>query len=165
LVAWVDEGLGDLIGDLEGRDPESPCWTFSDDKRLLFWFRRQTLETTLHRWDAQVSLGDAEPLDPDLAAVGIDEWCELEQHRWYSPSSGAAGTVHLHGTDADGEWLIEADGETFTWSRGHAKGDVAMRGALCDLYLVLWNRRPLTAIELFGDVELAQRFLDRAEVG
>ena len=44
--------------------------------------------------------------------------------------------------------------------REHAKGDVAARGTASDLLLFLWGRVPATALEVFGDAELLDRFQD-----
>ena len=52
------------------------------------------------------------------------------------------GTLHLHCTDVEGEWLVaRRDGEV-TVTREHAKGDVAARGSASDLFLFLWGRVP-----------------------
>ena len=64
------------------------------------------------------------------------------------------GTVHLHCTDVDGEWLVaRRDGEV-TVTAEHAKGDVAARGSASDLLLFLWGRVPADALEVFGDADL-----------
>ena len=47
-------------------DPATP--------RLLFWARRQAMETTVHRVDAESALGRCTPLAPDIALDGIDEF-------------------------------------------------------------------------------------------
>jgi predicted lipid carrier protein YhbT len=68
------------------------------------------------------------------------------------------GTVHLHCTDVDGEWLFtRRDGE-ITVTAEHAKGDVAARGRASDLLLFLWGRVPATELEVFGDAALLERF-------
>ena len=43
-------------------------------------------------------------------------------------------------------------------TREHAKGDVAARGTASDLLLFLWGRVPATALEVFGDAALLDRF-------
>ena len=47
----------------------------------------------------------------------------------------------------------------------HAKGDCALRGAASDLLLVLWHRLPLSAIEVMGDVGVAERFAAHTRLG
>lgn len=74
LLAWYDEGAGVLL-DLLGRsDPDTPCWAFGPKPSTArFWFRRQAHEHAVHAVDALASQGRPRPLDPLLAADGIDE--------------------------------------------------------------------------------------------
>jgi hypothetical protein len=70
--------------------------------------------------------------------------------------AGAGGTIHLHATDdgleGTGEWLIELSPDGIRSERGHAKGDVALRGRAEDLLLWAWNRVPVDdRFEVFGD--------------
>ena len=51
------------------------------------------------------------------------------------------GSVHLHCTDVDGEWLVVGEpGRRPVVTREHAKGACALRGPAADLLLVLWRR-------------------------
>ena len=68
------------------------------------------------------------------------------------------GTVHLHCTDVEGEWLLHVDGRV---ERAHAKGDLAIRGAASDMLLALYGRVPVDKLELIGDATVAAEFLDR----
>ena len=68
-------------------------------------------ETTVHRADAELALGVADPvIDPVVAADGIDEFLfNLPSARRPYPhlaSLPTGASLHLHATDADGEWLI-----------------------------------------------------------
>ena len=47
--------------------------------------------------------------------------------------AGDGVTIHLHATDAPGEWMIERTPDGFTYAHGHGKGDVALRGPISDL--------------------------------
>jgi hypothetical protein len=46
--------------------------------------------------------------------------------------------------------------------RRHEKGDVAVRGTGSDLDLFVWGRVSSSALEVFGDVALLDRFQDAA---
>lgn len=123
------------------------------------WFRRRVcLETAVHRWDLQDTVGVAEGISADLAADGIDEWLELARQR---PGVEPTGSVHLHGTDTEdgGEWLIES-GSPLRWSKTHAKGDVAVRAPLSDLYLALWGRVDVETLDHFGDLDVFGSLVD-----
>ena len=94
-------------------------------------------ETAVHRWDAAHAVGQPDDIDAVVAADGIDEFLTLLRRTWSGIDADAlGGTVHLHCTDtARRKWFVlvaDADGITFT--REHAKGDVAIRGtgrAIC----------------------------------
>src|SRR5262249_8542010 len=80
----------------------------------------------------------------------------------------AGQTIHLHATDgafsgADGalvtvspqagEWLISLTGGGYTWSHGHAKGTVPVRGPAAPLLQFVYGRvRPDDEnLAVFGD--------------
>ena len=63
------------------------------------------------------------------------------------------GTLHVHCTDTDGEWLLTSSGSDLVVTKEHAKADVAARGAASDLALWLW-RRGDAGVEFFGDQSL-----------
>lgn len=156
-LGWYEAGLAALLEVLDAADPTTPVWTFGADRTAGFWLRRMAHETTVHRVDAEQATGAVGPIAPDLAADGIAEVLEvflpLLARRRTDP---APGTVHLHTTDVEGEWLITF-GDPITVTQGHAKGDAAVRGPASELYLWLWGRAPIDGLEVFGDAALADR--------
>jgi uncharacterized protein (TIGR03083 family) len=164
---WFATGVDQLVATFDGADPDTPAWAFVGPGTVGWWLRRQTLETAMHRWDAQLAAtGASDPVDAEIAAIGIDEWCELESARWFRPSDETAMTVHLHATDdpagsdeLPGEWFLEADSAGLRWSHGHLKGDVAVRASRQDLWLAIWRRLPLSAVEVLGDADRLDDFL------
>jgi hypothetical protein len=86
--------------------------------------------------------------------------------RWVAPGAAPlGGSVHLHCTDVDGEWLLTADADgTDVVTREHAKGDAAMRGPAHDLLLVLWRRQSLDTIDVIGDRAVAERLVARTRL-
>ena len=119
-------------------------------------------ETAVHRVDAEHAAGREHRLAPDFAADGIDEFLEFFFPLADSDAPSLAGSVHLHCTDAEGEWTVRSDlhgGHTV--ARDHAKADAALRGAAHDLLMVLWRRSPLDRVTVFGDVALATAFVNR----
>ena len=159
VVTWAREGLDQLLSAIEALDADSEVETWLDRQPAVFWARRMAVETALHRVDAEAAAGDATPIDTDLAADAIDELFEVVLT--YSgtgelPRTGA--TIHLHATDdalaevdGAGEWLITLDPEGVGVTHEHAKGDVAVRGPVSDLLLLLWNRRDAEGLQVFGD--------------
>lgn len=167
LRTWAEDRAARLVAALGAADPDQDCWTFGLPRSVRFWFRRQALETTLHAWDAEGSVGAPGRLDPDVAAEGVDEHLTVVVPRSVGrhPDAWKGEAVHLHRTDGDGEWVVRLgpDGDVAT-ARAHEKADLALRGTAEALWLWCANRAPADAlgIERFGDEEIAERW--RAEM-
>ncbi len=160
---WLQAGAETLATKLEAKDPAAPCWTWVPfDHSVGFWARRTAQETAMHRWDAQHTGGAEDAIDGPLAVDGVDEYLTLVP---YFPGRRFpdSGSVHLHSTDAPGEWLIRFDGDAMHVTREHAKGDVAVRGPASDLLLVLYGRKPTNEVDIFGDAALFERFREQAK--
>ena len=163
LLGWARERADLVLAALGAADPDADCWTFGLPRSRRFWFRRQALETTLHARDAQEASGPPAPVDPEVAADGVDEYVTVMIPRWVSrrPEGWDGQTVHLHRTDGDGEWLVRLgpDG-TAQVERSHGKGDLAVRGPAEALWLWTCNRAGLDeqSVEVFGDRDLAARW-------
>lgn len=159
-VAWFEEGLADLADALEAADPDEVVWTFpGGGGKARFWFRRQAVETALHRMDVESAFGPPGPVDVELALAGIDEMLDV----YLAPRRGdLGGTVHFHTTDsAHGEWTVldDPDGPGLMIGHGHEKGDVALRTTAGDLLMWLWGRPvPEDRLEVFGDHAILERW-------
>jgi uncharacterized protein (TIGR03083 family) len=151
LAEWYDAGAAALVARLEAMDLAATWPTWAGPQPGTFFPRRMAQETAVHRWDA-----DGTPLDPALAVDGIDEHLELMAPRIPAERfDGVAGTIHLHATDADGEWLVTVGADGIAFEHGHAMGDVALRGTASDLLLWVWGRQqPDDRYEVFGDPAL-----------
>lgn len=151
MIGWFEGGATALIDALGSMDVEATWPTWAGPQPGRFYPRRMAQETAVHRRDA-----DPAPFDPELAVDGVNELLEL-----FAPLAapdklaGHTGSIHLHATDADGEWLVHLTPEGIRFEHGHAKGDVAIRGAAGDLLLWGWNRVPVDErFEVFGDAAL-----------
>ena len=175
LLAWYRNGLQTLVEALSV-DPDTPAWTFSPSApdNVGWWLRRQSLETSVHRWDVQAAVGSppvgsatgggsatsgsaTDPIDTDLAVEGVDELLTdfLPGRLASGPIPALTGTLHLHTTDTLGEWWLNFDPGGLETRREHAKADTAVRGPASGLYLWLWNRLTPEAagLEVFGRPE------------
>jgi uncharacterized protein (TIGR03083 family) len=144
LLPWFRQCHATMMAALAA-DPGTEVWTFSPlgNNTVGWWRRRQALETTVHRWDAEVAAGlDPRAVDADLAADGMEELLTEFLPLWKDSDQAKAmsGTLHLHSTDAECEWTVDMDASPPTARREHAKGDAAIRGPASSLYLWLWNR-------------------------
>ncbi len=171
LLPWFRTRLGELLEALSG-DADAPAWTFPPNapNTAAWWQRRQALETVVHRWDVQTAAasGPVDPIAPDLAVEGVDEFlADFLPRVIAADASGAlTGTLHLHATDTPGEWWLDFDAEGLATRREHAKADTAVRGPAAGLYLWLWNRQSPEAagLEVFGRVETAVGWPDAVKL-
>ena len=161
LSTWLIDGANHLVDAFDAAGPDghvsSPGW----EHPARWWLRRTTHETILHSWDAQAAIGTPEAMPSAMAIDGIEEVMEV-----FIPAGlnqlafGTRSTIHLHCTDADGEWLVTMGEGTTVVERKHAKGDVAVRGSASDLLLWCWNRVSPDRLEIFGDRSILDRYRD-----
>jgi uncharacterized protein (TIGR03083 family) len=173
LVTWFRAGADQLADVLEGADPAGPAWNWSGEQlSIVWWHRRMAHETAVHRWDIEHAVGGAPaPLDAGFAVDGIDELLDtilarMARRTEQGPFPPDGATAHLHATDADGEWLLTFRGTTVEVARGHAKGDVALRGPASDLLLFLWKRLGPDApgLEIFGDASVLDLWVEETRL-
>jgi uncharacterized protein (TIGR03083 family) len=166
ISAFVRTGAVDLDAALAARSMDSPCWNFLDSPAFAeFWFRRQCHETAVHRFDAELAI-DPRAISTTPAALavdGIDEYFVIVGKRLLPERSlkSFGGTVHLHATDIEGEWMIDLTDGVLTVTHGHGKGDAAIRGTAADLFLGVWGRIDLRTddrYERFGSAEVIEVF-------
>jgi uncharacterized protein (TIGR03083 family) len=161
---WFAEGADSLVTSLGGASPEEEVWTWSPDHTVRFWARRMAHEVAMHRWDAQRAAGDAEPVERELAVDGIQEMFDLVPVRLAAEAPRGSGeTIHLHCTDGDGEWMVRFSENGLVVTNEHGKGDVAAKGTASDLLLLVWGRIPATAVEVFGDAALLDRWQEQTK--
>jgi uncharacterized protein (TIGR03083 family) len=173
LGNWLRDGTDELVEAIRAAGPQAPVWSWADDSSVGFWARRMAYETAVHRADAELSLGRKFALETDLAADAVSEWLgllSLPQAVEFRPElaelRGEGQTLHLHSTDPGlgdaGEWIVRRTPSGPVWEHGHAKGDVAVRGAVVDLLLVLLRRVPpaQAPIEVLGDAAVLAHWLE-----
>ncbi|HEY6747192.1 MAG TPA: maleylpyruvate isomerase family mycothiol-dependent enzyme [Mycobacteriales bacterium] len=165
---WIREGAAELTGAVRTVGPSTTVWSWAGGSApATFWLRRQLYELVVHTADAAPAVGRTLEIEADLGADGIDEWLEILPHApGADPEALRAGrSMHLHATDGElgpaGEWLLRGAADGFEWSHGHAKGDVAVRGAAGALYLVLHRRLPADdpRVEVLGDRQVLDSWL------
>lgn len=170
-ISWLQGGARRLLDAVELTGAETPVWTFLGPRPANWWLRRWLHEIAVHRADAAIAVGGEFTLAPEIAADGITE--QLERIAIQAGGGGAelpledGQTLHLHATDDGlgeaGEWTIAVDDDRITWSHGHGKATVALRGGATELLLAMLRRVPLagTGIELFGDDAVWRTWLAR----
>jgi uncharacterized protein (TIGR03083 family) len=171
LIAWYRAGAARLADAIDGMDRAAEWPTWAGPRPARWVARRMAQETAVHRWDVQQAVGEPAGIDRDLAVDGIDEFLEVFVPLVPPERLTRTGTLHLHATDPGlegdaGEWLVELSGDGIGSSRGHAKGDVAVRAAAGDLLLLVWNRVPGgdSRYEVFGDASLLAHWRDTVAI-
>jgi uncharacterized protein (TIGR03083 family) len=165
LIAWWDGEYQQLMALLTELDPQMPAWHWAPAPKLAgFWHRRMAHETAVHRWDAQMAVGQVEPVETRLAVDGVaevlDSWLPAERRKGPADRSGM---VQLVATDASHEWFVRLRDtgvallDTDTWldhDEHHTR--VLARGTASDLLLALYGRVPFEMLETSGDVTLLE---------
>ena len=168
LLAWFRQGHAELLQALEAADPGADYHAFlpGELKGTRFWARRQAHETTVHRVDAQIVAGVVSPSTTDFAVDGIEEM--LHGFLARRPSTLTAEqpyTIVLVSTDHPQAWRVRVDAEgASTAPDDGAGGSTRVYGSAFDLYLLLWNRRPLEGLEVQGPTEPLEHYRAHAHV-
>jgi uncharacterized protein (TIGR03083 family) len=171
-AGWLAEGHRALVAALEAADPEAPIWTWAGPRTNSFWARRMALETAVHRWDLESAHGEPAPVDAALAVDGIDEVLEVFLPARRASRSGMkpwrfggeGERLHLHATDAPGEWVLRFAGGDVEVAREHARGEAALRGPASELLLVLYGRAQPGRAELLGDPAVLRLWTETARI-
>lgn len=164
-----------LVAALAAADPAEKAWSWSAEQTVGFTFRRQAHEALIHRLDAEQTAGAVTPLDPDLAADGVDEaldimfggtpgWgsftgtgrhvrvdiSDLDESVW-------VGTGRFTGTDPeDGKTYDEDDIAKVAPRDGEP--DAVVTGPAAALDAWLWRRGPADEITVTGDDAVVAHF-------
>ena len=161
LSQWHADAFSALTDLMTERAPDAEAWTWDPQQQSMsFWWRRMAHEATMHRWDAESALGiTPAAIAPEFAVDGVDEIFDVYVRlRRPDGFAGSGETVHLHATDADGDWVITRTPVGMAVERTHAKTDVAVRGPAQDLLLFVWGRIDPERLEAFGRTDLLEEW-------
>ncbi|HZX56176.1 MAG TPA: maleylpyruvate isomerase family mycothiol-dependent enzyme [Ilumatobacteraceae bacterium] len=154
-TAWLRHGADALCATLQAADIGIDYATFLADPpspSLLFWARRQALETTVHRVDAESALGRCSLISQEVAIDGIDEFLTgfvpRSRTKLYSES---ARSLQIAPDYSDQRWTVSIGSDLPSTERRASDADCIVSGPAGDLYLALWNRAPLDGLRVEGD--------------
>ncbi|WJV50728.1 maleylpyruvate isomerase family mycothiol-dependent enzyme [Streptomyces flavofungini] len=173
LGAWLTEGAALFAGALREAGPHARVWTVAPGGTPVFWARRMTVESVVHRADAVGAVDGTYALDHDVALDALAEWLGfLELPQVYESVEamrallGPGRTIHFHVTDAapgaEGDWRIDLTGEAPAVRRSTAadrtpeEAAATARGSAAALLLLMYRRDSLLEdkAEIVGDREL-----------
>jgi len=147
LAGWYATGLAELVATLRTVDPDAPAWHMSPaaTHTARDWSRRQAHEHVVHRLDLEAAAGVPHaPVDPELAADGVDELLGIVLPRWQhaAPLTTGRARVTVTAVDVDRCWLVEVgDGTVRTVEAPTGEpGDTTLTGTAEQLLRRLWGR-------------------------
>ena len=165
-LATFDSRYAEVVRVLESVDADLPAYNWAPQaKRAAFWHRRMAVETAVHRWDAQVAAGPAEPVEAKLATDGINEVVDsmLPAGHRRGTVEGVRGVVALHAADVGQDWYLRLRGEGIALldtdtilDDDHPHERAQATGTASDLLLALYGRVPYDVLEVAGDPRLLQ---------
>jgi uncharacterized protein (TIGR03083 family) len=164
LIEWFRSGWQKLADLLDASADETPAWSWSGDNRVGFWRRRTTLETLVHRWDAENATGAGTSLDPELSSDGIDEMLFVMLATDDSPYKGKNGTIEIAPSDAAERWVLPLDEGTHpvaSRAKGESSTSIAEARIVApaeSLLLFLWGRLGPEDVTVEGDRALFDDF-------
>lgn len=173
LAASLADAAAALAATLTAAGPDAQMWcAVSGGGSAAFYARRFAFETAIHRADAALALGVGYTLEPDVAADGVDEWMELgclpfhfDVHPWMRELLAPGRTIGLHATDTDAHWLLDLTGDVIAWRPADEPAAVEVRASATDLLLVIYRRRPVAGLDVTGDANLVDFWLERVGFG
>ncbi len=160
---WWQQEFDQLLTVLDGLDPETPAWNWAPQpKRAAFWQRRMAHETVVHRWDAQLAISAAEPIEAKLASDGVSEvldtWLPAGRRIINQPRYGV---VQLVAVDTGQEWFLRLRGEGVALldtdtllDTDDPRARVHVSGTASDLLLALYGRLGFDLLAVTGDATL-----------
>jgi len=152
---WLRRGADALCDTLEHADIDIEYAAFLSDPatpRLLFWARRQALETTVHRVDAESALDRCNLISHEVALDGIDEFLTGFVPRASSKlHSDSPRSLQIAPDYSDKRWTLSIGRDVPVTERRATDADCVVSGPAGDLYLALWNRISLDHLRVEGD--------------
>ncbi|WP_199510610.1 maleylpyruvate isomerase family mycothiol-dependent enzyme [Nucisporomicrobium flavum] len=164
LLAWFTASTQELLNALREAGPDRGCrtwWGASQSPQTSGAVaRHQVQEGAVHTYDAQLALGDPQPLPVEIALDGVEEFqltCCATTAAW--PHEPAV--VDYHATEGLSLRLrLSADGARVTrLQSADDKPDASLRGTASDLVLVFYGRIPLDSVELAGDRRVFEQLI------
>lgn len=123
LCDWFEDGARLLVATMRSTEADAACPNFNpgSPSTVAWWIRRQLHETTVHRWDVESAFGATSPIDPSIAADGIDEFFDTFVRG--RGKHGLDSTARFETTRPKHRWTLRpaAKPAESTWARFHRR--------------------------------------------
>jgi uncharacterized protein (TIGR03083 family) len=167
LLAWFRAGHIELVRVLEAAPADLDCFSvLRIDPPRDAWARRQAHETGMHRVDAESASGSITAFAADQAVDGIEEMLFGFATRPGSRlTCDPPRSISLSTTDARSEWTVHIAAEGPRAERGTtAAADCRVSATASNLFLLLWNRIGVHAVQVEGDPSVLDLWRDTVQV-
>ncbi|GAA1935915.1 maleylpyruvate isomerase N-terminal domain-containing protein [Kitasatospora viridis] len=169
LQAWLADSFELLLDALREAGPDRGCWGWWGKSQTPLTVagvaRRQLHEITVHTYDAQLTVGDVQPVPTELAIDGVEEFlstvCTTTEAWPHEP-----GAVDYHVTEGH-SWRnsFSAAGAGFErLPEGDTAADsevtATARGTASDMVLGFYGRLPLDTLKLGGDTNVFDQLVE-----
>ncbi|TVL90545.1 maleylpyruvate isomerase family mycothiol-dependent enzyme [Streptomyces sp. SAJ15] len=178
LIDWFAGGAAVLESLFTTRDLSEEVWTYGRDRSIGFWLLTQTIETAVHRWDAEGAIGTPQPMPTGLATAAVGHTFEVmapARRQWLGAPAGAGERFGFRQSDGPGRWTVCFEGDEIRLAGGphglgdtpdtpdaadaHDTCDVELTGTASDLMLFLWRRVPAERLDaVAGDRAVLDRY-------
>jgi uncharacterized protein (TIGR03083 family) len=154
VVAWFEDAARTMTAELRAADPEAEVWGVRPGYTVGRWTVRMTMEAVVHRWDVESGGATPSPIDPAVAALGIDEFATVWAPRMTYDGDDLAGmVVDMMGGEAEHAWTVHLAGGGCSMMRGGGSAaDATITGSTGSLFLWLNGRVPTAELAVTGDV-------------
>lgn len=160
LLDWWTESVEQLTSVLREAGPDRGCWTWWGDcdspQTSGAWARRQVPEIAVYTYDAQFTVGAAQPLSEEVALDGFDD-CQFTLVATTVAWPHEPAVVDYHATEGH-SWRVRLSGDgarvvRLTPDAGEDPdtAGVSARGTVSDLVLFFYGRIPLDSLKWDGD--------------
>ncbi|ANZ40177.1 hypothetical protein BBK82_33245 [Lentzea guizhouensis] len=161
LDEWLAESTRLLVDALREAGPDRGCWTWWTGSQSPATCgavaRHQLQQMAVHTYDAQLTVGDPQPLPVDVALDGVEEFqltCVSTTSAW--PHEPAV--VDYHATEGR-SWRLRLSAEGARVVPAEGPADVSATGTASELVLFCYGRHPLDAVEVEGDARIFERLI------
>jgi uncharacterized protein (TIGR03083 family) len=160
VIAYMTDALDDLVAALTSADSDTPVWNFSTQPQTAtFWARRMAHESAVHRYDAQLAHGVAQPIDADLARDGLDEMIDVLLPRIVTRDDvKLPDATYVFTTTDDGDRIVRLGPDGVERLDLAKDPEVTVRGTPSALLLAAYNRVRWTSLEVDGDPALLEQW-------
>ncbi|RCH64248.1 maleylpyruvate isomerase family mycothiol-dependent enzyme [Streptomyces sp. SDr-06] len=167
LVDWLAASTQELLDTLREAGPDAGCWTWwgaSQSPRTSGAVARHQLqEIAMHTYDAQLTVGAAQPLPAEVALDGVEDFL-FTCCAWSGSWPHEPAVVDYHATEGRSwRFTVEADGARAVRlpaageGEAQAPADASARGTAGELVLWFYGRTSLDSVKIDGDQGIFER--------